>query len=103
MTNGEKFKEIFGYKPYTDEPLCSICKVECQEKGNCKKCEYNHFWAKDFNTPVDYKEQLLKASAKILKDYCGERDCSECIFEHEDGCNLITIPQYFKLEEVNDG
>ena len=88
MTNYEKFKEVFGCYP---------------ESALCPACSQQSYWSYDYKPPVDYKEQLLKASAQILKDYCSERDCSGCIFEDGDGCKLITIPQYFKLEEVNDG
>lgn len=43
MTNGEKFKEVFGFQPYPTRETMN-CDFACNVKngyGNCNKCKYH--------------------------------------------------------------
>lgn len=46
------------------------------------------------------KEAL--SAARVLRDYCTERQCSECIFNAEDNlrCSKDTIPDEWEPPEI---
>lgn len=44
MTNGEKFKEVFGFKPDADsvESLCEMYRNRCAKFEHCDNCPLNN-------------------------------------------------------------
>ena len=45
MTNAEKFKEVFGFKP---AKTCIIPKEYCLIQNSCKDCAYYHWQDKEY-------------------------------------------------------
>lgn len=65
MTNAEKFKEVFGYKPRQDvvltnsEDTCvAPLRVCAHEKFKCEKCPFNGWWNKEYKGCFEMKEEL---------------------------------------------
>jgi len=53
MTNAEKFKEVFGFTPRTENcPDLSPNKV-CQQQTTCEDCAFNHWWEKEYKIRYD--------------------------------------------------
>ena len=73
MTNAEKFKEVFGYKPrqnvvlvydrinnqQKDSDMCiAPLRVCAHEKFRCEKCPFNGWWNKEYKGCFEMKEEL---------------------------------------------
>ena len=79
MTNGEIFKQIFGFAPYTDPcPKDYPCNAP-----ECKDCKYNDWLDQEFtgNVPtipickVEFdKDQLKEIVDKAVKEIMYEQD-----------------------------
>lgn len=45
MTNGEKFKEVFGVRP---REVCAMPFLICKEQDSCESCPFIDFWNKEY-------------------------------------------------------
>lgn len=57
MTNAEKFKEVFGFKPH-DDLNCIAPKKVCSQFAECEQCPFNNWWDKNYLPCFKIKEGL---------------------------------------------
>ena len=56
MTNGEKFKEVFGFEPCEDAE-CILPKSVCDtQDGFCNNCPFYDFWNKEYKACFKMKD-----------------------------------------------
>ena len=58
MTNGEKFKEVFGFKP--DERVCVAPQTVCEMfYAQCSKdCPFHDWWNKEYKACFRIREDF---------------------------------------------
>lgn len=54
MTNGEKFKEVFGFRP---REVCIMPFLICKEQDSCEVCLFQNFWDKEYKHCFRIKEE----------------------------------------------
>lgn len=61
MTNGEKFKEIFGFSPANCVAPAKVCE---EMNMKCRECVFDTFWDKEykscFRIKEDYEEEYIE-------------------------------------------
>ena len=64
MTNREKFKEVFGYTPYTENMCVAPIKI-CEEYaengkdfGQCGECPFKNWWDKEYKPCFKLREDF---------------------------------------------
>lgn len=77
MTNGEVFKQVFGFDPVTDP-----CPMDYTCSADCKDCKYYNWLDHEFNgniptipvCKVEFnEEQLKKIVDKAVKEILNEQ------------------------------
>lgn len=54
MTNGEKFKEVFGFKPQHCVAPARVCE---KQNMKCRECPFDNFWDKEYKACFCIKEE----------------------------------------------
>ena len=59
MTNGEKFKEIFGFTPNSKECVApeAVCILNVQ---HCNGCPFTNFWDREYKECFELSEEFDK-------------------------------------------
>ena len=75
MTNGEKFKQTFGFSPHG----CPVPTIICADNhANCRRCPFDKWWEKD------YKKCCQLELSKVEEQIEGQIEITEILKDGND-------------------